>query len=107
VKVLLDECVPWRLAAAITGHLVRTVPQAGWAGIENGRLLRLAETEFEVLVTVDQNLRYQQNLTLNTLAVIILCAKGNRYEDLVPLVPQLNRALEEIRPKDVVVIGEL
>lgn len=107
MKVLLDECVPRRLAADITGHLVRTVPQAGWAGIKNGRLLRLAETEFEVLVTVDQNLRYQQNLTLIRLAVIILCAKGNRYEDLVPLVPQLNHALEEIRPKDVVVIGAL
>lgn len=61
MKVLLDECVPRRLVADINGHFVSTVPQAGWAGIKNGRLLRSAETEFDVLVTVDQNLRYQKN----------------------------------------------
>ncbi len=59
MKLLLDECIDRRLAKAFPGHRVRTVPQMGWATVKNGRLLRLAEEEFDVFVTVDRNLAFQ------------------------------------------------
>jgi uncharacterized protein DUF5615 len=72
VKILLDECVDRRLATAIAGHDVKTVPQMGWAGIKNGDLLVLAEKQFELFVTVDRNLSFQQNLSRYNIAVLVL-----------------------------------
>jgi len=68
--MLLDECMDRRVANEIEGHEVVTVPQAGWAGIQNGELLRLAQAQFDVFVTVDRNLSFQQplrNLPLQSL----------------------------------------
>ena len=93
MKVLLDECIDRRLAKEIAGHEVVTVPQAGWAGIQNGELLRLAQAQFDVFVTVDHNLAFQQPLPQFTIAVILLQAPTNRLRDLRPLVPQLQRIL--------------
>ncbi|HEX8237344.1 MAG TPA: DUF5615 family PIN-like protein [Abditibacteriaceae bacterium] len=89
MKVLLDECIDQRLAAGITGHEVRTVPEMGWANVKNGKLLTLAQTDFEVFVTVDRNLPFQQNLPKYNIAVVVLRAKSNRLTDLKPLVPLL------------------
>lgn len=89
MRVLLDECIDWRLAAEIDGHEVSTVPDMGWAGVKNGQLLTLAQADFDVFVTVDNNLPYQQNLPKYQIAVVVLRAKGNRLADLQPLVPQL------------------
>jgi predicted nuclease of predicted toxin-antitoxin system len=89
VKILLDECIDRRLAKDIAGHEVKTVPQMGWATIKNGELLALAEKDFEVFVTVDRNLSFQQPLPRYTIAVIVLRARSNRLQDLRPLVPQL------------------
>ena len=75
-----------------------TVPQAGWAGIHNGELLRLAQAQFDVFVTVDRNLSFQQHLPQFTIAVIVLQAPANRLIDLRPLVPQLHRMLP-VAPK--------
>ena len=77
----------------------------GWAGIKNGDLLILAETEFEVFVTVDRNLSFQQNLTKYNIVVIVLRARTNRLRDLRPLVPELLNALLSAKPRDVVEIG--
>ena len=96
MKILLDECVPRRLAAPLDGHDVQTVPQVGWAGIKNGKLLKLTEAEFDVFITVDRNLSFQQDLTGLRLAVIVLGAQSNRFEDLLPLVPQIVAALATI-----------
>ena len=93
MKILLDECIDRRLAQEITGHEVVTVPQAGWAGLKNGDLLRLAQAQFDVFVTVDRNLSFQQQLPNFTIAVIILRAPTNRLKDLRPLVPQLMQVL--------------
>jgi hypothetical protein len=93
VKVLLDECVDARLARELTGHDVSTVPRKGWAGVEDGPLLRLAEAEFDVLITTDCSLEFQQNLAKYDLAVIVLKGKTNRLADLRPLVPELLRLL--------------
>jgi Domain of unknown function (DUF5615) len=62
VKVLLNECVDWRLARDLVGHDVKTARQMGWTAIKNGELLALASRQFEVFVTVDRNLSFQQNL---------------------------------------------
>jgi len=98
VKILLDECIDRRLAKEIEGHEVVTVPQAGWAGIQNGELLRLAQVQFEVFVTVDRNLSFQQHLPQFTIAVIVLQASTNRLKDLRLLVPQLQR-MAPVAPK--------
>ena len=85
MKLLLDECIDRRLAKEIEGHEVVTVPQAGWAGIQNGELLRLAQAQFDVFVTVDRNLSFQQHLPQFSIAVIVLQAPTNRLKDLRPL----------------------
>ena len=106
MRVLLDECIDWRLSRDIVGHEVKTAHQMGWATIKNGQLLSLAERSFEVFVTVDRNLTFQQNLTSFSIAVIILRARSNRLAELRPLVPQLMKALAATEPGTAVFIGE-
>jgi hypothetical protein len=90
VNLLLDECVDRRFIKELgTVHIVKTVPQKGWAGIKNGELLKLAEAEFDVLITVDRNLTFQQNLPKFNIAVLILRAPSNRLADLKPLAPKV------------------
>lgn len=89
MKILLDECLDRRLARDITGHEVKTVPQMGWATSKNGELLALAEKEFDIFVTVDRNLSFQQHLPRYNIAIIVLRARSNRLHDLRPLVPKL------------------
>jgi hypothetical protein len=106
VKILLDECVDRRLAKEISGHDVQTVPEMGWAGIKNGDLLALAEKQFEVFVTVDRNLSFQQNLTLYNIAVIVLRGRSNRLRDLRPLLPELTASFSSAKPGAVLWIGD-
>lgn len=89
MKVLLDECIDRRLAKELLSYEVRTVPQMGWAGIKNGQLLALAAAEFDVFITVDRNLSFQQNLPQFNLSVIVLQAISNRLADLKPLAPKI------------------
>ena len=89
----------------LPGHDVRTVPEMGWSGTKNGELLALMTTQgFEVLLTVDQGLRYQQNLQAAGVALIVLVAASNRLADLAPLMPSVQAALGSISPGDVVEI---
>jgi predicted nuclease of predicted toxin-antitoxin system len=89
MRILLDESLPRRLRDEITGHSVKTVAEMGWSGIENGELLRLAAGQFDVLLTADQNVQFQQNLDALPLPVIVVAARTNRLEDLRPLIPDL------------------
>ena len=92
VRILLDECLPRKLAHELTGHAVETVPQAGWSGVKNGDLLQRAASRYDALVTVDR--RFAEGSAVpTTLLVIMLAAKTNRLEDLRPLVPALLEAL--------------
>lgn len=105
MRVLLDECVSKRLAGAIVGHTVRTVVGEGWAGKKNGDLLRLmAASGFEVLITIDQNIPYQQNLARGPVAVVVLMGRSTRLADLLLLIPDVLRALASIRPGDLVTV---
>jgi hypothetical protein len=89
VRLLRDECVDRRLSRDLTGHEVKTVPQMGWAGTKNGALLALAETQFDVFVTTDRNLSFQQNLPAFNPAVLVLHAPSNRLAELRLLVPRI------------------
>lgn len=102
MRVLLDECVPRGLRRELPGHEVKTVAEMGWAGIKNGVLLRLAEKEFDVFLTVDRNLEYQQDLSGTTLAVILLRAPSNDIVLLRPLMPAVREAMAKARPGMVV-----
>jgi predicted nuclease of predicted toxin-antitoxin system len=93
VKILLDECVDSRLARHFSEFDVQTVHDRGWSGITNGKLLALAQVEFEVFVTVDRNLAFQQNIPKFSLAVILVHCVTNRLADLVALVPDIQRAI--------------
>jgi len=106
VKLLLDECIDRRLSKEIKGHQIVTVPQAGWAGIQNGELLKLAQTQFDVFVTVDRNLAFQQHLPEFSIAVIVLQASTNRLQDLLPLIPRLQLILPSAPKGQVTLIRE-
>ncbi|MBX3184516.1 MAG: DUF5615 family PIN-like protein [Polyangiaceae bacterium] len=107
MRVLLDECLPRKLKAHLHGHQVITVPEAGWAGKQNGELLLAATGLIDAFVTIDSNLAYQQHLANLPFAVIVLRAGSNRVQDLVPLVPEIVTALQSAQPGQVIRIGEL
>lgn len=89
MKILLDECIDRKLARDFPDYEVKTVPQMGWAGVKNGQLLALAQAEFDIFITVDRNLSFQQNLPQFDIAVIVLQASSNRLADLKPLVSKI------------------
>jgi predicted nuclease of predicted toxin-antitoxin system len=102
VRILLDEQLPRQLTRRLRGHHVRTVQQQGWAGLGNGELLRIAAADaFEVFLTADQNLQFQQNLAGSPLIVVVLSAQSNKVEDLLPLVPSLLQAIRDARPGEI------
>ncbi len=102
--ILIDECLPKRLKQELRGHTVFTVQEKGWSGIENGDLLHLAEKEFDVWLTADRNIEYQQNLDRFDIAVIVLVTYRNRLDTLLPLMPQLREVLKSILPQQIVYI---
>ena len=105
MKLLLDECIDRKFVRELPGHEVKTVPQMGWAGVKNGQLLTLAESEFDVFITVDCNLSFQQNLPQFDIAVIVLQAPSNRLADLKPLAPQVLAVLDTVVKGQAIVVG--
>jgi len=105
VKILLDECTPHVLKRLLTGFEIKTVQDQDWSGITNGALLRLAEGQFDVLITSDQNLKYQQNLAGRQLAIIQL--PTNQVPLVVKLVPNVQAVLEKIQTGEFVEISPL
>lgn len=96
MRLLLDECIDRKFAREFPDYEVKTVPQMGWAGVKNGQLLTLAASEFDVFITVDRNLSFQQNLPQFDIAVIVLQAPSNRLADLKPLAPQVLAVLDSV-----------
>jgi hypothetical protein len=105
MRILLDECVPLRFSHELPDHEVHSVPEMGWASQENGALLALASGTFDVFVTTDQRLSYQQAVSNFAIAVVVLIARRNKLEFLRPLVPELRRVLAEIKPGEVRRVG--
>jgi hypothetical protein len=107
MRVLLDECVDEQPRHHLPGHDCQTARYAGFAGLENGELLNQAEAaKFDVLLTVDRDFEYQQNLTDRQIAVIVFCGKSVLIEDLLPLMTTCLDHLKTIRPGEVIRIGE-
>ncbi|MDH5669307.1 MAG: DUF5615 family PIN-like protein [Nitrospira sp.] len=102
MRLLLDESVPRRLRQALPTHTVKTVVEMEWGGMKNGALLARAAEEFDVFITVDQNLPYQQNHATLPLAVIVLLASSTKLQALLPLVPRLEAALISLQPRSLV-----
>ena len=102
MRVLLDECVPRALRKELPDHDVKTIGEAGWRGVKNGALLRLAAEEFDVLLTVDRNLEYQQNFSGLKLAVVVMEAESNDIAVLRPLMPAVREALPRAQPGMVI-----
>ena len=106
MRILLDECVDWRLSRSIVGHEVKSVGQLGWAGIKNGDLIALAAPQFDIFITVDRNLSFQQNVRDMRIAIFVLRARTNRLADLMPLMPKLLASIQTTKPGVVTVVNE-
>lgn len=106
MRVVLDACVPERLARYIAGHEVTTVRAAlGTTDLDDGRLLDALTPLCEAFVTVDKSLRYQQNLRARPFRIVLLRTHSNAIEHLVPLVPTLLTTLSEMQPSELRVVG--
>jgi predicted nuclease of predicted toxin-antitoxin system len=101
VRILLDHCAPKRLRRFLPAHAVKTTREMGWDRLTNGALLDQAQTAFDVLLTVDQNLRYQQRIAGRPIALVVLVAPDNRVTTLAQLVPELDRLLPTVQPGQV------
>jgi hypothetical protein len=102
MRVLLDECVNPRVRAAFPGHQVKTVLEMGWCGITNGKLLALTQNLFDVFVTLDRNLEYQQNLQLLRFGLVVVGIPDNKIASYRPIFPDLLRAAEVVQPGQVI-----
>ncbi len=106
MKILLDECLPFGFRHSFPQHEVHTVQWAGLKGKKNGDLLEAAEVAgYEVFITVDQGVPYQQNLGSRKLEIIIVRARTNQIEDLLPLVDHISKALKTIQPGQTATIS--
>ena len=97
MRILLDECVPWPMHRLLTNHSCASVQARGWGGVKNGELLRLAETDFDLFITSDQNIRYQQNLAGRKIAVLELST--NDIERIEAAASLIQDAVEKIEPE--------
>jgi predicted nuclease of predicted toxin-antitoxin system len=108
MKILLDECVPKAIkhSLSVDGHECSTVPEAGFDGRTNGELLRLAESKFDVFVTLDKGMQFQQNLAGCKIKILLIRAKSSRVADILPLIPACLVALHSVKPAQLLQIGE-
>lgn len=105
MRILLDESLPRPLGRLLVGHDVSTVADEAWTGLDNGSLLRQAAENFDVLLTADRNIEFQQNLAKLPLAIVVLVAESNRLESLAPLVPDVLEALKNLKSKILLRVG--
>lgn len=96
MRILLDECVPWPMHRLLKHHECRTAQQCGWAGLKNGQLLQLAGEEFDLFITSDQNLQYQQNLSGRRIAILELST--NKIRRIEACENLLQDTVRDIKP---------
>jgi hypothetical protein len=104
MRVLLDECVHAGVRSAFPGHTVQTVPEAGWSGIKNGRLLSLIAGNFDVFLTIDQNIRHQQNLNNLPFAILFVTVPNNLISSYLPLFDLIKETALKLHPGEISVI---
>ena len=106
MRLLLDECIPRKFKHDLSSHDCRTAPEEGMAGKKNGELLSLAEKSgYQVFLTLDRGLQYEQNLQQRTIAIIIIRSKSSRLADLLPHSAEILRVLGSIQPGELVKVG--
>jgi predicted nuclease of predicted toxin-antitoxin system len=104
MRILFDESLPYRLRRSLTSHSIRTVVEMGWSGTKNGKLLGLAATEFDLILTVDKNMKHQQNLKTIPIAIVVLESVSNELAFLLPFIPKLELALTNLVSCSVLII---
>lgn len=102
MRILIDECLDWRLCRALYEHDCASVQQMSWGGLSNGLLLQKAQVEFDVFLTGDTNLSFQQNVTSFNIAVVVLEAGSTRLADTIRLIPDVLTLLPNLQPGEVV-----
>jgi predicted nuclease of predicted toxin-antitoxin system len=102
MRILLDESVPEQLGELLVLHTWSSVRREGWAGLKNGVLLSTASSRFDVLLTADKNMEYQQNLATLPMAILVMRARSNRVGDLEVLMPAVLSALTTLVPRTLV-----
>jgi hypothetical protein len=102
VKIRLDHCLPRRLKRAILPHIASTAAEMGWERLRNGKLLAAAASQFDVFLTIDKNLKHEQNLATLPISVVVIMAPSNRMEDILPFVPVVIDGLKSIQPKTLI-----
>ena len=105
MRILIDECLDWRLGRGLAGHECVSVQKMGWGGIKNGRLLALAQAEFAVFITADRNLSFQQNTTQFQIAVVVLVAGSTQLNKTLPLMPKVLALLPTLTPGQVEIVS--
>ena len=105
MRILFDENVPRKLRQHLVGHSVSTVQEMGWASYKNGELLKLANEEFDILLTVDKNLRYQNNFTGLNIGVITIVVKFIKLQNLIPLVPEILNKIGNLKLGEITSVG--
>jgi len=106
MRVLLDEMVSKKLSRALIGHAVSAVQREGWSGLTNGHLLDAIGATFDVFLTMDRGMRYQQRLEGRPFGVIELRARSNDIDDVIILVPHILQALDVIQPGEIVSVAD-
>ena len=105
MRILIDECLDWRLCRVLPEHYCASVQQMEWGGLTNGTLLQKAQAEFDLFLTGDTNLSFQQNLTKLSIGVIVLKAQSTRLVDTLKLMPEVITILSHIQPGQVIHVG--
>ena len=105
MRLLLDEHLPIGLAAELPGHTVDTVSGRGWSGIKNGELLRRMNGQYDALVTMDRSIEFQQRIATLRFGIVLVRARSNRMQDLMPLVPSIRSALDTLKPGRICRVG--
>ena len=105
MRLLLDEHLPIGLAAELPGHTADTVSGRGWSGIKNGEMLRRMSGQYDVLLTMDRSIEFQQRISTLPFGILLVSARSNRMEDLRPLVPSILSALDAVDPGRIRRVG--
>ncbi|MDQ3665707.1 MAG: DUF5615 family PIN-like protein [Acidobacteriota bacterium] len=105
MRILIDECLDWRLCRALSSHDCVSVQKLGWAGLTNGALLRKAERDFDVFITGDRNLIFQQQLSNLDISVLVLHAESTQLRHTIQLIPKVLSVLPTIKPGELIQIA--
>ena len=104
MKILLDECVPFKLKSKLASHRVYSVKMMAWAGIKNGELITLADSQFDIFITIDKNLSYQQNLNRIRMAIVLISVSNNKLNTILEKSDSLNRLISDMEPSKFYII---